>query len=386
MDDTHVYWIWLGQLKDIGPVLQKKLLHALGSPEKIYQACGADLRGIPGLGSVLMDRILSNKSLDPAKRILEAMDNRQIKLLTIDDPRYPLLVKEGSKSPIYLYYRGNLIENSTGVAMTGTRRCSAYGKQVTIDVATYLAESGIPVISGLAKGIDGYAHTACLRAGGYTIAFLPCGLDKCYPSEHRGLMEKIIERGAVVSPFPPGTTVHPNRFPQRNYLIGMWSHKILMIEAGEKSGTLTTVRYARKHGRELLAVPNQIYAPEGRGTNELIAAGATIFLHPEQLLFKPLKTKPLLDPSVKQQSSKELSKKSPAVSFTPVESEIYDMLKESPTPIEQIVQTLNRSHSDILDTLSTMELEGKIEVSSGGLVHRAASQSRGSVAHYCSVR
>jgi len=121
--------------------------------------------------------------------------------------------------PVILYYRGNIIEDSMGVAIVGSRRCSEYGKRLTVDAGEFLAQNNVPIISGMAKGIDGFAHTACLKADGYTLAILGCSIDICYPKEHIELMQKIIEKGAVISEYPPGTKPDANHFPMKNRLV-----------------------------------------------------------------------------------------------------------------------------------------------------------------------
>ena len=130
-------------------------------------------------------------------------------------------------------------------------------------------------------------HISCINNGGYTIAFLGCGVDICYPSEHRELMNGIIDNGAVVSEYPPGTKPRAEYFPKRNRLISSWSKKVLIVEAAEKSGALTTANIAKSQGKEVFVPPHEIYSNNGRGSNKLIIEGATIFLNPSQLLFEP---------------------------------------------------------------------------------------------------
>lgn len=134
----------------------------------------------------------------------------------------------------------------------------------------------------MAKGIDGYSHTACINAGGYTIAFLGGGVDEVYPKEHAKLMEKIIANGAVISEYPPETKPYPKNFPKRNRLISAFSDKLLVIEAGENSGSLITAQFTKKYNREVLAVPNNIFSKESRGCNKLILNGATLYMYPKQ--------------------------------------------------------------------------------------------------------
>jgi DNA processing protein len=194
-----VYWIWLSTVPYVGPVQQKRLLHCFQTPRAVYEADEVELRAVQGLHHKAIESILHHRSLDKAKRILDQADRQSIHLLTMNSPLYPLHAKSRSVSPIVLYYRGQLQPIDDAVVVIGTRRCTDYGKKVACELAAQLASSEVPVISGLAKGIDGYAHTACLRAGGYTVALVANGADVCYPKEHRSLYEEIVTSGAVIS-------------------------------------------------------------------------------------------------------------------------------------------------------------------------------------------
>lgn len=247
-----IYWIWLTQIEGIGPVSQQLLLGKFQVPENIYRATMEELTGCKGIGKDKAGRILKARSLEQAKRILEKTEQLNIKLLTRNDLHYPEKAKMITDMPALLYYRGTIIEDSMGVAIVGSRRCTDYGKRIVTEASAFLARNGISVISGMAKGIDAYAHTVCLKEGGYTIAFLGNGPDICYPSEHQNLMERILENGAVISEYPPNTPPDKSYFPRRNRLISAWSHKVLVIEAGLNSGSLITAEFAEKLGREVL--------------------------------------------------------------------------------------------------------------------------------------
>jgi DNA processing protein len=207
-----------------------------------------------------------------------------ISILTFDDKLYPEEVRKLRKSPVVLYYKGTLKNECIGIGITGSRTCTEYGKRVAVEAAEFLASKNITLISGMAKGIDCYAHSACLNKGGYTIAVIGNGIDICYPKENEKLMDKIIERGAVVSQFPPATPPTKFNLPKRNYLLSGWSEKILIAEAGEKCGSMQTAVLALEHGREVLAVPNSIYSKGSEGTNSLIESGCKIYLRPHQLV------------------------------------------------------------------------------------------------------
>jgi len=179
-----IYWIWLTQIKGVGPKRQRLLLEKFSTPENIYRASFKELLQCPGIGNSTAKAIIEERSLEKAKSILDSVNKFNIKLLTLDNPLYPQEAKEIGEMPILLYYKGRLVRNSMGIAIIGSRRCSEYGKMVVDEAATYLSKENIVVISGMAKGIDGYAHTSCIKAGGYTIAILGNGLDICYPPEH----------------------------------------------------------------------------------------------------------------------------------------------------------------------------------------------------------
>lgn len=281
----ELYWLWLSILPDVGPVLQRRLLEKFGSPADIYHAGEEELRSIEGLGAKRVRCLLERRSLTEAARVLEAVQRIGARLLLPDDPLYPPMVRRLPKAPLVLYYRGTLREQSCGVGIVGARRCTAYGKEVARLAADFLAQQGVPVISGMARGIDSYANTACLQAGGYTLAFLGHGVDICFPADHKKLMDAIVEHGAVISAYPPGTEARPEFFPQRNYLISAWSYSLLVVEAARKSGSLITAGMALEMGRPVFAVPGSIHSRESEGTNALIAAGtASIYIHPRQLL------------------------------------------------------------------------------------------------------
>lgn len=255
--------------------------------------------------------------------------------------------------PVLLYYRGDLIKNSTGVGIVGARRCTDYGKSIVNKTASYLAKEGIILVSGMAKGIDGYTHTSTIRAGGYTVAVLGNGLDICYPPEHQDLMKKIIENGVLISEYPPGTKPNPKYFPRRNLIISAWSQKLLVIEAGEKSGSLITAVYAKKYGRELWVLPDNIYNRESRGSNRLIRKGAGIYIDKEDLL---------IDNRIKRTCDKPDPIRK-AGSLDKLERQIIQVVKtetNSQVSLDELGQKIKLDQMELLSKLSFMELEGKV--------------------------
>ena len=263
------YWLWLWTVKGIGPVTGKHLLTRFGRPQAIYAAAESDLLSIPGIGKATAATLRSERSLEKAHHILAECERAEIKILTSDNPLYPKSAKLAGNAPFLLFYKGEIRKDFHSVAIVGSRRCSEYGKEITMQTASFLARQGIAVISGMAKGIDGYAHTASLKAGGYTIAFMGCGLDICYPAEHSDLMKALISRGAVISEYPPGTAARAEHFPTRNRLISSWSDKILVIEAAEKSGALITADFAGEQDKDVFVLPSDVSRTTGKGSNKL---------------------------------------------------------------------------------------------------------------------
>ncbi|MCK5762940.1 MAG: DNA-processing protein DprA [Clostridiales bacterium] len=282
--DKLIYWVWLAEINKFGPINQRKLLHEFQSPEKIYKASKDELLQVKGIGDALADGIIKNKSLVNAEYILKEAKKKNIEILTIEDELYPKEISKINKMPVVLYYKGTLRKNDKRIGIMGSRRCTDYAKEVTKEVSSYLAKNDVTIISGMAKGIDSYAHMACIDAKGYTIAVLSSGVDICYPKEHMNLYKKIIETGAVVSEYPPGTKIFYKNFLKKNFLIAALSETLIIPEADKTSGFLAAIKDAMKQGKKTFAVPNRINVTESEGTNELILEGATILINKEQLV------------------------------------------------------------------------------------------------------
>jgi len=202
----------------------------------------------------------------------------EVKKLTLHDNAYPLDLANIAKPPEVLYYEGadpSEWLNRPRVAVVGSRSVTPYGKQVTEKLSRELAEQGVVIISGLALGVDGIAHAACLDAGGTTVAVLANGLDKVYPANHTALARRIIEQGGtLISEYPVGTPSLRHQFIARNRIVAGLAQALLITEAAEKSGTLHTARFALEQGQDVLAVPGSIFSPNSAGTNNLIRSGA----------------------------------------------------------------------------------------------------------------
>lgn len=243
------YWIWLSLLPYIGPVTMNYLLEKFENPRNVYDADVQELSGIKGVTQRQVKCIMSHKNLDSAHKVLDDCNRHHISVLIKKDFRYPERARVLKDAPSVLYYKGIFKEMKEAVGIVGARRCTQEAKMQAITYAMQCAEKNQMVVSGMAKGIDSYAHTACLKAGGYTVAILGNGLDICYPSEHKKLMECIAQEGLLLSEYPPGTRPTKYTFPRRNRLISAWSDKIYVIAPGKGSGAIITAEYGRKYKR-----------------------------------------------------------------------------------------------------------------------------------------
>ena len=268
------FWVGFNVIKGIGAVRLQALRDHFGDLEVAWQAHPDALQSA-GLGAKLTERLVQVRSKLNLDSFIQHILEQGITILTWDDEQYPSRLKEIDQPPPVLYVKGSFFKEDTwAVAVVGTRRVSAYGRQVTEEIASYLAANGVTVVSGLARGVDAFAHQAALQAGGRTLAVLGCGVDQVYPPEHRGLAEKVIASGALLSDYAPGTPPDASNFPPRNRIISGLSMATVVVEAGDTSGALITAQFAVDQGREVFAVPGNIYAPQSRGTNRLISQGA----------------------------------------------------------------------------------------------------------------
>jgi DNA processing protein len=283
MDDKR-YWVGFNLVRGVGAVRLQALIEHFGDAASAWQGDVAELRSA-GLSSKVAERLTELRSTLDLDKLYERILAQGIQIVTWQDERYPARLKEIEQPPPVLYVRGELLpEDDFAVAVVGTRKITPYGRQVTEELATFLASNGITIISGLARGVDALAHSSALRAGGRTLAVLGSGVDRIYPTENRALAAQIIERGAIMSDYPVGTSPEATNFPPRNRIISGLSLAVVVIEAGDTSGALITAEFAAEQGRVVFAVPGSVLAPQSKGTNKLIRDGAQPLLTPQDLL------------------------------------------------------------------------------------------------------
>ncbi len=283
--DDKACWVALHLVPGVGRITFKKLVTYFGHPRDVLQATVGQLTRVSGIGHKIAHAIATFDASKEAERELRAVERHGGHIVTQEEAGYPSLLKTIEDPPPVLYVKGELGDPTVPtVAMVGSRRPSTYGKVVAAQLARELAECGVTVVSGLARGIDSTAHLGALEGGGQTIAVLGCGLSYMYPPENLRLAERISRQGAVVSEFPMATKPDRLNFPLRNRTISGCSLGTVVVEAGERSGALITAQWALEQGREVLAVPGNVTAPTSRGTNRLIKMGAKLVERAEDIL------------------------------------------------------------------------------------------------------
>lgn len=344
----RAFWVAFHQVPYIGPARLKRLLDTFGSLREAWSAPERDLR------RCLEDRARSElirmrNELDVATLYGE-ITRDGVKVTTPADLSYPSLLAEIPASPPVLYYRGELLETDRiAVAIVGTRRMTAYGREMTGRIATDLARAGVTIVSGLARGVDGIAHQAALDAGGRTIAVLGSGINRIYPPEHRNLARRIMEQGAVLSDYLPETPPDGVNFPPRNRIISGLSLGVVVIEAPDRSGALITVDFAADQGRDVFAVPGPATAPNSSGTNRLIREGARLVRTADDVLEDLQIKRNAADVALQQ-----------ALPLDEDERRLLAVLTSLPQHIDDLAALSDSTVAEISGRLMMLELQGLV--------------------------
>ena len=296
-------------------------------------------------------------------RYKEKLQSMHVEAIAFEEPSYPESLRYIEDAPRLLYQKGTRIkEDELAIAIVGSRKCSSYGRSVCGYFATELAKLGITIISGLAHGIDSIAHQSCLDAGGRTIAVLGNGIDVIYPSKNRELYERIVENGAIITEYPLQSKPEFYHFPHRNRIISGLSLGVLVVEAHAKSGSLITARFAAEQGKELFAVPGNIFQQGSRGTNELIADGAFLTQDVDDILLR-IQT-------IQEHITKHATTSTAVADVSDEEQAILDLLEIEPRDAESIALILQRDIHEMNATLTLLEMQGLITSGMGGMFER----------------
>ena len=363
--DARAYWVGFNLVKGIGAVRLRMLLEHFGNLEVAWQASGDVFAkiGLPQKSIEHFQRIRREVDLE---RVWERIVSQGISVLTWEDSAYPRRLKEIDQAPPLLYYRGELLnEDEFAIAVVGTRRVTAYGRQVAEELAVFLAQNGLTVVSGLARGVDALAHDAVIKAGGRTLAVLGSGVDRIYPPEHRNLAQRIMAQGAILSDYAPGTPPDGINFPPRNRIISGLTLATVVVEAGETSGALITAAFAANQGRDVLAVPGNINAPQSKGCNLLIQQGARPYLRPDDIL-DVLKVEQIQE----KRGARQI------LTTDAIEASLLQVVGFEPQHIDEIRALTGLPIEQVSATLAIMELKGMIR-QVGGLNYVAVRENLG---------
>ncbi|VVA44284.1 DNA-protecting protein DprA [Candidatus Roizmanbacteria bacterium] len=379
--DELIYYLGFSYCLGIGPMTFKLIKSHPKGVREIYEASEKEL--LPIFGIKLTEKFIEFRQRFDPKKELERLKKEGVNVLAVDGEDYPEDLKNISDSPICLYVKGNtdlfkarernflspwepspkgisqVAKNSipslskvdkTFFAIVGTRKPTSYGIQVARKFAYELAEAGFIIVSGMAMGIDTIAHQAALDAGGKTIAVLGCGVNVIYPAINYQLYHNIIKTGgAVISEFPPNQTVLKGLFISRNRIISGLSRGVLIAEGGEHSGALITARYAGIQGKDVFAVPSPINSEMAPAPNLLIKQGAKLVTNVSDI-YEEFNMK--ITPRKREDIREKLME---------TEKLIFDILQKNPQTIDDLAIGLGKTVSEILNTISVMEIGGVVE-------------------------
>ena len=358
MDENLKYWIALSMVEGVGDVTAKRLIAEFGSPESLFGAKRSQLARIKTeveRGSdKLIDAICSFSGWVLVEEELKRAQKLGIKIFTLNDPEYPESLKNIYNPPPILYVKGEILpQDEMSIAIVGSRIPDRYGRTVTQRISGELAQRGITVISGMARGIDSIAQQEALKRGGRTIAVLGSGLDVVYPPENDKLYDEISDKGAVISEFPLGTGPLGHNFPQRNRIISGLSLGVIIVQASKKSGSLITASFALDQNKEVFAVPGEAGKKLSFGPNWLIKKGAKLVEKAEDVFSE-------LGISFNESTEAPVDRTSVLESLTPNEKTVYSVFKREALHVDEIIKLTNMEPSNVLSVLLTLELNGFI--------------------------
>ncbi|MCM8768974.1 MAG: DNA-processing protein DprA [Candidatus Omnitrophica bacterium] len=335
-------------LTGFSPGKLRQLLDRLGSPERIFSASPGELQSL-ALSPEAIDRLQHPERL-PLKETIEKCHQHNLRLIPLIDSEYPAYLRQIADPPALLYLKGRFSpRDNLALAIVGTRHPSFYGLKMAEKFACQLAELGVTIVSGLARGIDTQAHLGALKVHGRTIAVLGSGHSHLYPPENAKLAEEITQNGAVISEFPPETLPLRENFPRRNRIISGLTRGVLVVEAGQRSGALITAGLAAEQNREVFALPGQVGSPTSTGTHCLLKEGAKLVETVQDILEElNLEIKPGGEPT-ENKGTRESAERC-----------ILSLLQE-PCSIEELAANTGQGIPELSALLVQLELKGLVK-------------------------
>lgn len=376
MDYNEVYWIYIVDVLGYGNYKIKSILDQYQNAKVFYDDICNSLRHCSFLTPNNVEN-LKRRDLRKSYKIIEQCKTLGYKILTIENPQYPIKLKNISNPPAVLYVKGDLPDTNEklSISMVGTRSSTPYGEKVSFEIGYKLAKAGTIVISGAALGIDSISQKGAMQAKGKTIAVLGCGLNSNYLIKNKGLREEIANNGALISEYPPDYRSASWTFPMRNRIISGLSDGTLVIEAGERSGSLITANLALEQNRDLFAVPGNINSSISYGTNKLIKICAKPVMCVEDILEEYYHLYPYLkktfnddidnEKTVKEdkEENKEVVRLTENLSVRA--KKVFEGLTNQPECIDKISELTDMDVSDVLQAITELELYELIKIHSG---------------------
>lgn len=349
------YWIGFNRVYGIGPAKVRALIDHFGGLEQAWHAAMFDLKEA-GLDRRAIESLINTRQTLNLDQELDRVNTAKARILIWEDPDYPPLLRQLPEAPPVLYMKGQLTapDREWTIAIVGTRKATAYGRQAAETLSTDLARNGITIVSGLALGIDAAAHEAALKAGGRTIGVLACGIDQVYPASHTKLAARIMEQGALLTETPVGSPPEGGNFPARNRIISGLSLGTIVVEADQTSGALITADRALEQGREVFAVPGNIFSRASLGTNRLLKEGATLITSAEDVL-EALNLKMVAAHTEARA----------VIAEDATEAKLLSLISADPTHIDELARTSQLPITQVSSTLALMELKGMVRQVAG---------------------
>ncbi len=378
--------IHLNMIQGVGLKTVQVLCDVFGNAARALQATPDELEKIDQLSPAMRDLLKRKPIQYPIERELELIREYACQIVTLYDDAYPQCLKAIDTPPLVLYIRGELTpEDSLSISMVGSRDAKDYGRKASYRLSYQLAQRGLTVVSGLARGIDTSAHRGALEAGGRTIAVMGNGLSFIYPATNTDLAEKITSSGALISEFPMETKPKPKNFPRRNRVISGLTLGTVVVEASNRSGALITARLAGEQGREVFAVPGEIFSELSTGTHKLINNGAKLVNAVDDLLSElprhalsqiqsttlgspipevetePSPQVPVVEKRAAERAAAQPPPITPPPDLTPDERTVFDAIEDPSSHIDTIVRTTQLPIGQISSVLLMLELKGVVQ-------------------------
>ncbi len=380
--ERYVPWIALKNIPGVGNYLYKRLIDNFGSPHDVFSAGEDELRKIKGItvkavNGIISCRSFSGELFDRSKAELDIIQREGFKIITMNDPLYPCLLKYIPDPPAFLTYTGKLDNIYPCISIVGSRKASSYGLSVACELSRDLASRGFQIVSGMARGIDSAAHRGALEVKGRTIAVLGTGLGRIYPRENGKLFYDIADNGAVISEFNVKTGPDARNFPIRNRIISGMSTGTIVVEAAARSGSLITARLAAEYCREVFAVPGSIHSFKSTGTHDLLKHGAKLVENYDDVIaelhhmvhFEKFQNVLPLESNIPNKRNGIKRNLALAFNADKYQKAIAGIIEPYPQHIDTIIEKSGLDAGGISAALLDLELKGIIKQSPGKLFY-----------------